>query len=126
MEPIHNADTNTITYKPPRGCNYQDLKDYLVFSRKDNDNFVYEINKIKSPETECEAVWEKLHNKTLFRCEIIKNCINLTKKDIESNNFSNNSEKIKLQNKLNMLNMELEVEEIIKDQAKKVFHKICR
>ncbi|KAM9977156.1 hypothetical protein ACTFIR_011012 [Dictyostelium discoideum] len=145
---------NTIQIQPPKSCDYVDLKDFLVFARKDNDNFIYEVNKIKNGEntlSECEKVWNSLESKQLLRSQLILNCIEETKKEIESlntpiittttnnnnnnkNNKNNNiiensidqTEKRKLTNKLNMLNMELEVESILTAAAKKVFHKVCK
>ncbi|KAN0012495.1 hypothetical protein ACTFIU_007799 [Dictyostelium citrinum] len=152
MSSININNTNTIQLQPPKGCDYVDLKDFLVFARKDNDNFIYEVNKIKNGEntlSECEKVWRSLEDKQLLRSQLILNCIEETKKEIESlnipiittttinknnknnnNNIQDNSidqtEKRKLTNKLNMLNMELEVESILTAAAKKVFHKVCK
>ncbi|KAK5580662.1 hypothetical protein RB653_000685 [Dictyostelium firmibasis] len=149
---LNNPKTNTIQLEAPKGCDYVDLKDFLVFSRKDNDNFIYEVNKIKNEDrySECEKVWNTLEAKQLLRSQLILNCIEETKKEIESlntptitttiiNNKNNNniniknqgnsideSEKRKLTTKLNMLNMELEVESILIAAAKKVFHKVCK
>ncbi|KYQ93321.1 hypothetical protein DLAC_05989 [Tieghemostelium lacteum] len=114
---------------PPKSCDYVDFKDYLVISRKHNDNFIYELNKMKST-SECDKVWETLESKSLFRISLINNCIDETQNKIDTQQTNTDSiyleNQRKLKNKLNFLIMERDVESILTDNAKKVFHKFCK
>eukprot|EP01132_Coremiostelium_polycephalum_P004181 gene4181-5232_t len=131
--------SNIIPLQLPRNCNYVDLKDYLVAARKNNDHFLFEVNKIKSLE-ECNRVWEELESKSTMRMMIIDKCIQETTNDLNNINkeLDNTQQSLptpstslqqqqrSLKNKLNLLNMEKEVEQVMSDHAVKVFHKVCK
>ncbi|EFA76900.1 tetratricopeptide-like helical domain-containing protein [Heterostelium album PN500] len=119
---------NVLPLNPPNTkfrCDYVDLKDYLVYSRKANDYFLYEINKIKSF-NECQDVWDRLNTVSNLRLQLIDNCIGTTENEISQLTPQNKDELRQLRHKLNLLTMEKDVETVLQSSAKKTFHKICK
>ncbi|EGG22732.1 hypothetical protein DFA_04862 [Cavenderia fasciculata] len=144
---MSNNISNTVIPLPPKTCNYTDLKDYLSFARKVNekivhvvylltdwfkydlDHFAYEVNKIREPESECSKVWTQLENASNHRKQLINNCIIETEKHLNNQNnnpITNTVLKRQLEQRLNMLRLEEDVENVMTDAAQKIFHKVCK
>ncbi|KAF2073155.1 hypothetical protein CYY_005544 [Polysphondylium violaceum] len=119
-----NTSNNISSLRVPKTCNYVELKDFLVSARKENTNI--EMNKIRDIDSECRKVWQDIETRSILRKQVITNCIQETELSLQKAKESNNDSLIRSEKqKLNFLNMEKNVEDILVDYNLKIFQKMC-
>lgn len=110
--------------------------------RKIDDNIVYALNKSiptssvvrgdeNVPRIRCQELYQQLTSSHQDRDHLIKNCIKHTSDRVEklSQNNDNSSVSGKLRTErtqLRLLRKELNVEEVIQERSRKIFHEKCR
>jgi len=103
----------------------------LVEMRRVDDNFRLVMNKVNgSVEGECSQAWNRILSFLNFREHAIQTCLkeaHETGERLRLENDANRKQELrKLERKVDLLNEELEVEIILKKQAKKNYTKTCK
>ncbi|XP_023017423.1 coiled-coil domain-containing 58 [Leptinotarsa decemlineata] len=121
---------------------FSEFQEALKAMRKPHDVIVSTINTVVPTDSfhadevaACKSLYENLEEGNIKREKFIKNCISLTTTKVKNlkDQREGNSDDIQLskvlraeQTKLRMLQVELSVEDLIKQRTAKVFNERCR
>ncbi|KAF7271530.1 coiled-coil domain-containing 58 [Rhynchophorus ferrugineus] len=123
-------------------ADFSEFQDALKAMRKSDDIIVNTINSVvptgsfrADESAACKAIYEQIQDGHLKRENLIKNCITFTTNNVKrlKNEREAKADDIQLskilraeQTKLRMLQVELSVEDLIKERSLKVFNEKCR
>ncbi|XP_044726683.1 protein MIX23 [Chrysoperla carnea] len=123
---------------------FMKFQDTLKKLREIDDKIIYALNTIiptesfraqVDPTTKCQQFHQELENGRINRQNLIQNCMQYTaeqvkrfrdEKKADENNIIVNKKLRAEQTKLRLLEQEINVEEVVGQRSKKVFHERCR
>jgi len=123
------TDTPEKTYVPP--CDdFSDFTSFVKDNRKlTDDNIILVLNKTDNSVGQCQPIWKQLQHVYAFRDKEIQRCVQHYQAKVDSSGTDPNrppSAEFQDKKRLSFLKSELEVEDILRNQAVSQFKTRCQ